>query len=51
MTLKKYCLLYLMLLCYLNIQAQNKEGKIIDTLQTERLEEVIISPFHINTKL
>jgi iron complex outermembrane receptor protein len=50
MTVKKYCLLYF-LLCFLNIQAQNKEGKIIDTLQTEKLEEVIISPLHINNKL
>lgn len=51
MILKKYCLLYLMLLCYLNIQAQNKEGKTIDSLKTENLKEVLISPLHINTNL
>lgn len=51
MILKKYCLLYFLLICYLNIQAQNKEGKTIDSLKTENLKEVLISPLHINTNL
>ncbi|TDW47042.1 iron complex outermembrane receptor protein [Flavobacterium sp. 270] len=51
MTLKKYCLLCFALLFLQNINAQNREGKTIDTLQTEKLDEVIISPLHINNTI
>jgi iron complex outermembrane receptor protein len=39
------------LLCSYTIQAQKKEGKTIDSLKTEKLEEVVISPLHINKQL
>ncbi|WP_432222891.1 TonB-dependent receptor [Flavobacterium sp. TMP13] len=48
---KKYYFLNFLLLCFVNISAQNKSSKKIDTLTTEKLQEVIISPLHINTKL
>lgn len=48
---KKHCLLCFLLLCFLNIQAQNKEDKTIDMLQTEKLDEVLISPLHVNNNL
>lgn len=48
---KKYCLLFFVVICFIKIQAQNKEGKIIDSIQTEKLDEVLISPLHINNKL
>ncbi|MEP7094071.1 MAG: TonB-dependent receptor [Flavobacterium sp.] len=51
MILKNYCLLYFALLFFQTINAQNKEGKTIDSLKTEKLEEVVISPFHINKNL
>ncbi|MEN2400233.1 TonB-dependent receptor [Flavobacterium sp. MC2016-06] len=48
MILKKYCLLCFGLFCFLNITAQNKEGKTIDSLKTEKLQEVLVSPLYIN---
>jgi iron complex outermembrane receptor protein len=51
MIAKKYCLLYFVLICFLNIQAQNREDKIVDSIQIQKLDEVLISPLHINNKL
>ncbi|MFH6994966.1 TonB-dependent receptor [Flavobacterium sp. FlaQc-48] len=51
MILKKYCFLFFVLLCFQNIKAQNKEGKTIDSVKTQKLEEVIISPLHVNNRL
>ena len=50
MILKKYCLFLVAIFVSLNTFAQEK-GKTIDTLKTEKLEEVVISPLHINTNL
>lgn len=49
MLLKKYCF-FLLLIIFQNTFAQEK-SKSIDTLKTEKLEEVIISSFHINKDL
>lgn len=51
MILKKYCLLCFVLICSLNIHAQNKGSKTIDSTKTEKLDEVFISPLHINRNL
>ncbi|MEO8239751.1 MAG: TonB-dependent receptor [Flavobacterium sp.] len=51
MTIKKYCFLLFVLYCFQNTTAQNKEGKTVDSLKTEKLEEVLISSFHINKDL
>ena len=52
MIVKKYYLLYFLLTCFLSIQAQNKEDKDKkrDSVQVEKLNEVIISALHINTR-
>lgn len=52
MIIKKYYLLYFLLTCFLNIQAQNKEDKDKkrDSVQVEKLNEIIISALHINTR-
>lgn len=49
MLLKKYCF-FLLLIIFQNTFAQEK-SKSIDTVKTEKLEEVIISSFHINKDL
>lgn len=51
MILKKYCLLLFVLFVFQNISAQEKEGKSVDSLKTEKLEEVVISSFHIDNRL
>lgn len=48
---KKYYFLYFLLIHFLNIQAQNTEDKTIDSLQTEKLDEVLISPLYVNNNL
>ena len=40
-----------MLFIFQNIEAQKKEGKNIDSLKTEKLKEVVISPLHIDNNL
>ncbi|WKL46074.1 TonB-dependent receptor [Flavobacterium pectinovorum] len=50
MILKKYCLFLVAIFVSLNTFAQEK-GKTIDSLKTEKLEEVVISPLHINTSI
>ncbi|MDW8849356.1 TonB-dependent receptor [Flavobacterium sp. MMLR14_040] len=50
MILKKYCLFLVAIFVSLNTFAQEK-GKSIDSLKTEKLEEVVISPLHINTNI
>jgi iron complex outermembrane receptor protein len=50
MILKKYCLFLVAIFVSLNIFAQEK-GKSIDSLKTEKLEEVVISPLYINTNI
>jgi iron complex outermembrane receptor protein len=51
MILKKYCFLVLMLIIFSNSIAQQRESKTNDTLKEEKLEEVVISSFHINDNL
>jgi iron complex outermembrane recepter protein len=51
MFLKKNYLILLFIIVSQNILAQEKKGKTIDSPKTEKLEEVIISSFHINDSL
>ncbi|MFH6998964.1 TonB-dependent receptor [Flavobacterium sp. FlaQc-57] len=51
MILKKYCFLLFALFVFQNILAQEKESKTIDTVKTQKLEEVLISPLHVNSQL
>ena len=51
MVLKKYCFFLLALIVFQNTFAQEEKSKSIDTVKTEKLEEVIISSFHINDSL
>lgn len=51
MILKKYCVCVFVLFVSLNNFAQGRKGKLIDSLQTEKLDEVVISPLHINSDL
>src|SRR3954470_1869584 len=51
MILKKYCVFVFVLFLSLNNFAQGRKGKLIDSLQTEKLDEVVISPLHINSDL
>ena len=51
MILKNYYFLYFLLLCFSTIQSQNKKAETLDSLKTENLEEVLISPLHINNKV
>ena len=48
MALKKYFLPCFLLIFFQNIQAQDEEKKTIDSSKTEKLQEVVISSFHIN---
>jgi len=50
MILKKYCLFLVAIFVSLNTFAQEKD-KTIDSLKTEKLEEVVISPLYINTNI
>ncbi len=51
MILKKYCFLILVVIVFQNTFAQEQKSKPIDSLQTEKLEEVVISSLHINDSL
>ncbi|KFF05299.1 TonB-dependent receptor [Flavobacterium reichenbachii] len=51
MIFKKYCFLLFVFFACQNIFAQKKEGKSIDSVKPEKLEEVVISSFHINDSL
>jgi iron complex outermembrane receptor protein len=51
MILKKYCFLLFVLFVSQNIFAQEQKGKSIDSFKPEKLEEVVISSFHINDSL
>lgn len=50
MPLKNYCF-FLLIILFQNTFAQEAKNKSIDTVKTEKLEEVIISSFHINDSL
>jgi iron complex outermembrane receptor protein len=50
MPLKKYCFL-LLIIVFQNTFAQEEKSKSVDSVKTEKLEEVIISSFHINDSL
>lgn len=51
MILKKYCFLILVVIVFQNTFAQKQKSKPIDSLPTEKLEEVVISSLHINDSL
>lgn len=51
MILKKYCFLILVLIVFQNTFAQEQKSKSIDSVQTEKLEEIVISSLHINDSL
>lgn len=51
MNLKKYYFLFFLLFCLTSILAQNRESKIIDSLDFEKLEEVRISSLHLDDSL
>jgi iron complex outermembrane receptor protein len=51
MILKKYCFLILLAIVFQNTFAQEQKSKPIDSLQIEKLEEVVISSLHINDSL
>lgn len=51
MILRKYCFSFFLYLIFQTISAQKKEVKTIDSLKTEKLKEVVISPLHIDTNL
>lgn len=51
MLLKKHCFFLLVLIVSQNTFAQEEKSKPIDTVKTEKLEEVVISSFHINDSL
>jgi len=51
MIIKKYCFFVFVLICFQNTFAQEQKGKSVDSLNTEKLEEVVISSFHIDNRL
>lgn len=51
MIINKHCLFVFVLFVSLNNFAQKQKGKTIDSLKTEKLEEVVISQLHINTTI
>ncbi|RKR10833.1 iron complex outermembrane receptor protein [Flavobacterium sp. 90] len=51
MILKKYCFPILVVIVFQNTFAQEQKSKPVDSLQTEKLEEVVISSLHINDSL
>ncbi len=51
MLLKKYCFFLLLIIVSQNTFAQEEKSKSIDSVKTEKLEEVVISSFHINDSL
>ncbi|MGO4771049.1 TonB-dependent receptor [Flavobacterium sp. W22_SRS_FK3] len=51
MLLKKYCFFILLIIVYQKTFAQKEKSKSTNAVKTEKLEEVIISSFHINDSL
>jgi iron complex outermembrane receptor protein len=51
MNLKKHCLFLFVLFAFQQINAQKEEGKKNDSLQSEKLQEIVISSFHINKEI
>ncbi|SHM21909.1 TonB-dependent receptor [Flavobacterium chilense] len=51
MILKKYCFLFFVFCIFHNSKAQEKEGKTIDSVKTQKLDEVVISSLHVNNRL
>ena len=51
MLFKKYFLLLFALIVFQNLSAQEKEVQNIDSVKTQKLNEVLISPLHINRDL
>lgn len=51
MILKKYCFFVFITFVFQNTFAQEQKSKSIDSVQTEKLEEVVISSLHINDSL
>ncbi|WP_163399633.1 TonB-dependent receptor [Flavobacterium fluviatile] len=51
MLFKKYCLFLFVVIVFQNTFAQEEKGKSADAVRPEKLEEVIISSFHINDSL
>ena len=51
MILKKYCFLLFVFCIFHNSFAQEKESKTIDSVKTQKLDEVVISSLHINNRL
>ena len=51
MILKKYCFLFLLFCIFQNSKAQEKDNKTIDSVKTQKLEEVVISSLHVNNRL
>lgn len=51
MILKKYCFLVFVVFVFQNTIAQEQKDKTIDSVKTQKLDEVVISPFHINNRL
>lgn len=48
---KKHCFFLFVFFIFKNICAQEKESKTIDSLKTEKLNEIVISSLHINNNL
>ncbi|WP_264535131.1 TonB-dependent receptor [Flavobacterium sp. N1736] len=48
---KKYCFFVFTLFVSLNTFAQEQKSKTIDSVKTEKLKEIVISPLHINNSL
>ncbi|SHH84544.1 TonB-dependent receptor [Flavobacterium defluvii] len=48
---KKHCFFLFVFFIFKNISAQEKESKTIDSLKTEKLNEIVISSLHINNNL
>ena len=51
MILKKYCFLLFVFCIFHNSKAQEKESKTIDSVKTQKLDEVVISSLHVNNRL
>jgi iron complex outermembrane receptor protein len=51
MLLKKYCFFLFVVIVFQSTFAQGEKSQSIDTVKTQKLEEVVISSFHINDSL
>ncbi|OXG08682.1 iron complex outermembrane receptor protein [Flavobacterium araucananum] len=51
MILKKHCFLVLIIIVFQNTFAQKQKSKTIDSVKTQKLDEVLISPLHVNNRL